>query len=52
MAGTIALVWRRRVSGSGCEEMDREVMRASDKDHASVIIIPTARRYRTGQGGQ
>ena len=26
----------------GCEEMDREVMRASGKDPASVIIIPTA----------
>ena len=26
----------------GCEEMDREVMRASGKDPAQVIIIPTA----------
>ena len=41
MAGTIALVGGEEFR-VGCEEMDREVMRASDKDHASVIIIPTA----------
>ena len=41
MAGTIALVGGNEFR-TGCEEMDREVMRASGKDSASVIIIPTA----------
>lgn len=41
MAGTIALVGGDEFR-AGCEEMDREVMRASGKDPASVIIIPTA----------
>ena len=41
MAGTIALVGGEEFR-VGCEEMDREVMRASGKDPAEVIIIPTA----------
>ena len=41
MAGTIALVGGDEFR-VGCEEMDREVMRASGKDPAGVIIIPTA----------
>ena len=41
MSGTIALVGGDEFR-VGCEEMDREVMRASGKDPASVIIIPTA----------
>ena len=41
MPGTIALVGGNEFR-AGCEEMDREVMRASGKDPASVIIIPTA----------
>ncbi len=41
MAGTIALVGGNEFR-VGCEEMDREVMRASGRDPASVIIIPTA----------
>ena len=41
MSGTIALVGGDEFR-TGCEEMDREVMRASGKDKASVIIIPTA----------
>ena len=41
MAGTIALVGGEEFR-VGCESMDREVMRASGKDPASVIIIPTA----------
>ena len=41
MSGTIALVGGDEFR-VGCEDMDREVMRASGKDPASVIIIPTA----------
>ena len=41
MAGAIALVGGDEFR-VGCEEMDREVMRASGKDAASVIVIPTA----------
>ena len=41
MAGTVALVGGDEFR-VGCEEMDREVMRASGKDPASVIIVPTA----------
>lgn len=41
MAGTIALVGGDEFR-AGCEDMDREVMRASGKDTASVLIIPTA----------
>ena len=41
MAGTIALVGGDEFR-TGCEEMDREVMGASGKDTASVIIVPTA----------
>ena len=46
MPGTIALVGGEEFR-SGCEEMDREVMRASGKDPSTgsgpvVIIIPTA----------
>ena len=41
MSGTIALVGGEEFR-VGCEEMDREVMRASGKAPASVIIIPTA----------
>lgn len=41
MAGTIALVGGDEFR-VGCEEMDLEVMRASGKDTASVLIIPTA----------
>lgn len=41
MAGTIVLCGGDEFR-VGCEEMDREVMRASGKDPASVIIIPTA----------
>ena len=41
MAGTIALVGGDEFR-VGCEDMDREVMGASGKDTASVLIIPTA----------
>ena len=41
MAGTIALVGGDEFR-IGCEGMDREVMRASGKDTASVLIVPTA----------
>ncbi len=41
MSGTIALVGGDEFR-VGCEEMDREIMRASGKDPASVIIIPAA----------
>ena len=41
MPGTIALVGGNEFR-VGCEDMDREVMRASGKDPASVVIIPTA----------
>ena len=41
MSGTIALVGGEEFRVR-CEEMDREVMRASGKDPVSVIIIPTA----------
>ena len=41
MAGTIALVGGDEFR-VGCEEMDLDVMRASGKDTASVLIIPTA----------
>ena len=41
MPGKIALVGGEEFR-VGCEEMDREVMRASGRDPANVIIIPTA----------
>ena len=41
MPGTIALVGGEEFR-VGCEEMDREVMRASGREPARVIIIPTA----------
>ena len=41
MAGKVALVGGDEFR-SGCEEMDREVMRASGKSSASVVVIPTA----------
>ena len=41
MPGAIALVGGDEFR-AGCEEMDRDVMRASAKDPARVIIIPTA----------
>ena len=41
MPGTIALVGGDEFR-VGCEDMDREVMRASGKDPARVTIIPTA----------
>ena len=41
MAGTIVLAGGDEFR-VGCEEMDRDVMRASGKDPASVVIIPTA----------
>ena len=41
MAGTIVLAGGEEFR-VGCEEMDREVMRASGKDPARVIIVPTA----------
>ena len=41
MAGTIALVGGDEFR-VGCEGMDLEVMRASGRDPASVLIIPTA----------
>ena len=41
MPGTIALVGGNEFR-VGCEDMDREVMRASGKEPAGVIIIPTA----------
>jgi cyanophycinase len=41
MPGQIALVGGEEFR-TGCEDMDREVMRASGKDPAKVIIIPTA----------
>ncbi len=41
MPGQIALVGGEEFR-VGCEEMDREVMRASGKDPARVVVIPTA----------
>ena len=41
MPGTIALVGGDEFR-VGCEDMDREVMRASGKDPATVIIVPAA----------
>ena len=41
MAGRIALVGGEEFR-SGCEDMDREIMRASGQDPARVLIIPTA----------
>ena len=41
MPGTIALVGGDEFR-VGCEEMDREVMRASGKEPSRVIIVPTA----------
>ena len=41
MPGRIALVGGEEFR-VGCEEMDRELMRASGKDPARVIVIPTA----------
>ena len=41
MSGTIALVGGDEFR-AGCENMDREIMQASGKHPASVVIIPTA----------
>ena len=41
MAGDIGLVGGEEFR-VGCEEMDREIMRASGQDPARVVIIPTA----------
>lgn len=41
MPGEIALVGGEEFR-VGCEEMDREIMRASGQDPAKVVIIPTA----------
>ena len=41
MAGQIALVGGEEFR-TGCEEMDRAVMRASGRDRPQVIIVPTA----------
>ena len=41
MAGTIGLVGGEEFR-VGCEEMDREIMRASGQDPARVVVIPTA----------
>ena len=41
MVGVFALVGGEEFRW-GCEEMDREIMRASGKDPARVLIIPTA----------
>jgi cyanophycinase len=41
MSGQIALVGGDEFR-PGCEEMDREIMRASGKDPAKVVVIPTA----------
>ena len=41
MPGQIALVGGEEFR-TGCEEMDREIMRASGRDPAKVVVIPTA----------
>lgn len=41
MAGLIALVGGEEFR-RGCEDMDREIMRASGQDPARVVVIPTA----------
>ena len=41
MSGQIAMVGGEEFR-SGCEEMDREIMRASGKDPAIVVVVPTA----------
>jgi cyanophycinase len=41
MSGQIALVGGDEFR-TGCEEMDREIMRASGHDPAKVVVIPTA----------
>ena len=41
MPGAIALVGGEEFR-RGCEEMDREIMRASGQDPARVVVIPTA----------
>lgn len=41
MAGEIALVGGDEFR-SGCEDMDREIMRASGQDPSRVVVIPTA----------
>ena len=41
MSGQIALVGGEEFR-PGCEEMDREIMRASGKDPAKVVVVPTA----------
>ena len=41
MAGEIGLVGGEEFR-RGCEEMDREIMRASGQDPARVVVIPTA----------
>ena len=41
MPGQIALVGGEEFR-TGCEEMDREIMRATGKDPAKVVVVPTA----------
>jgi len=41
MAGVIGLVGGEEFR-AGCEEMDREILRASGQDPAKVVVIPTA----------
>ncbi len=41
MPGQIALVGGDEFR-TGCEEMDREIMRASGNDPAKVVVVPTA----------
>ena len=41
MDGVIALVGGEEFR-AGCEEMDREILRASGQDPAKVVVIPTA----------
>jgi len=41
MAGELALVGGEEFR-AGCEDMDREIMRASGQDPARVVVIPTA----------
>jgi len=41
MAGVIGLVGGEEFR-AGCEDMDREILRASGQDPAKVVVIPTA----------
>ncbi|MSQ06638.1 MAG: hypothetical protein EXR54_00895 [Dehalococcoidia bacterium] len=46
MAGEIALVGGNEFR-VGCEEMDREILRASGQDPARVLVVPTAAAWYT-----